>query len=190
MQSEYNLKWAYNEIVKVCEPRYGQRESKQIARILLEDKFEIEWKDLAKNPYRKLDTDIIRQLPDILTRLGAGEPVQYIVGYSMFYDCKIKVNPSVLIPRPETEELLDWVIKDCQNQGKNISILDIGTGSGCIAVALKKFFPDANVYALDISIDALALAHENALENNCNVQFIQGDVLGTRHIGGVRSTAM
>ena len=116
-----------------------------------------------------------------LERLKNHEPIQYILGETEFYGLKFKVNPSVLIPRPETEELVEWVKPPHPPKGGFLSgtptLLDVGTGSGCIAVALKKKFPSANVSAMDISLEALALAKENAALNEVNIEFIQDDIL-------------
>ena len=116
-----------------------------------------------------------------LERLKNHEPIQYILGETEFYGLKFKVNPSVLIPRPETEELVEWVKPPHPPRGGFLSgtptLLDVGTGSGCIAVALKKKFPSANVSAMDISPEALALAKENAALNEVNIEFIQDDIL-------------
>ena len=121
---------------------------------------------------------IASQYPE---RLKNHEPIQYILGETEFYGLKFKVNPSVLIPRPETEELVEWVKPPHPPKGGFLSgtptLLDVGTGSGCIAVALKKKFPSANVSAMDISPEALALAKENAALNEVNIEFIQDDIL-------------
>lgn len=111
----------------------------------------------------------------ILVRLQAMEPVQYIVGESEFYGLSFFVNSSVLIPRPETEELVEWIISDHPNQiGR---LLDIGTGSGCIAVTLAHYLKNFAVSAIDISDKALEQAQKNAERNNCQVQFRQVDIL-------------
>ena len=109
-------------------------------------------------------------------RLQNYEPIQYIIGKTEFYGLNFKVNRSVLIPRPETEELVNWIIKG--NKSKtSVSILDIGTGSGCIAITLAKNLPNAKVYALDVSKGALAIAKGNALLNNVEINFLNEDVL-------------
>jgi release factor glutamine methyltransferase len=110
-----------------------------------------------------------------LCQLEKDVPIQYILGETEFYGLKFRLTPDVLIPRPETEELVDWIIKETA-PGK-ISILDIGTGSGCIAINLAKHFPDAKVFAIDISSKALAVAEENARLNQVQVDFFQVDVL-------------
>lgn len=117
------------------------------------------------------------KLEDGIKRLNNGEPVQYIVGNVDFYGYKINVNKNVLIPRFETEELVFKtinLIKKILNE--NIKVLDIGTGSGCISIALKKEIPGLDITAVDISEDALVVAKNNALENNCEINFIKSDL--------------
>ena len=108
-----------------------------------------------------------------LKRLKTHEPIQYVLGKTTFMDLEFKVNSSVLIPRPETEELVRLMLKE-DLDGKEI--LDIGTGSGCIAISLAKNLPNAKVTALDISIDALEVARENAKLNNVSIEFINADI--------------
>ena len=116
-------------------------------------------------------------LPTAIERLKKGEPVQYIVGDVDFYGNIIKVNKNVLIPRRETEELVEKTINYINKYlNPNISILDIGTGSGCIPITLKKKFPDANIDACDISNPALDTAKSNAKQNEVNINFIQSDI--------------
>ena len=112
---------------------------------------------------------------EILSQLKASKPIQYILGETDFYGRTFLVNPAVLIPRPETEELVKWVLDSVSIA--NHSILDIGTGSGCIAISLKIEIPEAEVFAVDISADALALAQENAALHKAAVSFIEKDVL-------------
>ncbi len=120
------------------------------------------------------DTDTTNFL-DILSQLKTSKPIQYILGETDFYGRTFRVNPAVLIPRPETEELVKWVLETVST--KNISLLDIGTGSGCIAISLKIEIPEAEVVAIDLSADALALAQENASLHKAVVTFIEKDVL-------------
>ncbi len=115
----------------------------------------------------------------IVKRLKDFEPLQYILGETEFYGLKLKVNPSVLIPRPETEELVDWITKS--GLPKNCSVLDIGTGSGCIALALKSQFKDAEVFGIDISEKALEIARQNAVINGLDVRFLKADILNRDH---------
>jgi len=117
------------------------------------------------------------KLEDGIKRLNNGEPVQYIVGNVDFYGYKINVNKNVLIPRFETEELIFKTINLIKkNLNKNIKVLDIGTGSGCISIALKKEISGLDITAVDISEDALLVAKNNALENNCEINFIKSDL--------------
>jgi release factor glutamine methyltransferase len=120
----------------------------------------------------------------ILSQLITGKPLQYALGYTDFYGLKFMVNPATLIPRPETEELVEWVIASLKSEvfsreslTGSLNILDIGTGSGCIAISLKKNLPAAQVSAIDISYDALQTAKENAKLNEVDVNFIEADVL-------------
>lgn len=111
-----------------------------------------------------------------LAALKRGRPIQYILGTASFLDLTLIVNKHVLIPRPETEELVRWVLKDCQKSEANIKILDIGTGSGCIAIAMAKYLPLAEVSAIDISKEAIDVAKQNAITNNVTVLFKKADV--------------
>jgi release factor glutamine methyltransferase len=118
-------------------------------------------------------TDLTR-MNAALQRLRNHEPVQYIIGETEFCGLKIKVNPSVLIPRPETEEMVELITHGIKNPESEI--IDICSGSGCIAIALKKFFPQSKVMAFELSTDAIRTAKENAALNNTDVEFIRGDV--------------
>ena len=112
--------------------------------------------------------------------IAGGTPIQYVLGYSNFCGLRLKVSPAVLIPRPETEELVRWAV---ETSSQPTSILDIGTGSGCIAIALAKAFPEATVTAVDISEAALAVARENAKSNDVNVAFCMLDILTRQPVG-------
>ncbi|MCF8273140.1 MAG: peptide chain release factor N(5)-glutamine methyltransferase [Flavobacteriaceae bacterium] len=106
-------------------------------------------------------------------------PIQYIIGETEFFGLPFKVNSSVLIPRPETEELVEWILKRQVTNKNQLRILDIGTGSGCIAISLAKNLPNAKVYALDISNDALKIAIKNAQLNHVNIEFIKANILNS-----------
>lgn len=135
--------------------------------------------------YKKIDTNInnkeivneesLKIIYKIVERLKNNEPIQYIFGETDFYDLEFKLNKDTLIPRPETEELVDLIIKE--NFDKNISILDIGTGSGCIAISLKKNLPISKVSAIDISSNAILMAEENAKRYNLELNFIEDNIL-------------
>jgi release factor glutamine methyltransferase len=111
----------------------------------------------------------------ICRELKEGKPVQYILGETLFYDCKIRLNSATLIPRPETEELVELIINE--NRGFRGAIIDLGTGSGCIAIALAKNIPGTNVTGTDISAAALSIAENNAEQNNVSVKFLMDDIL-------------
>lgn len=129
---------------------------------------------LIKKQEKIKDEDFIK-IKKIVARLKKFEPVQYILGETEFYGLRLNVNPSVLIPRPETEELVDWMVRS--NLPANSLILDIGTGSGCIALALKSALKNAKVSGTDISEGALQTAHENAARNKLDVHFYRSDIL-------------
>lgn len=132
--------------------------------------------DTVLKPEFEVPPEIIPKLEDVISRLKNHEPIQYILGKTFFYRLWFRVSPEVLIPRPETEELVDWVVTE-NNSAKNINILDIGTGSGCIAVSLAKFLKNSTVSAFDISESALEIARRNAMENNSNVEFMKYDII-------------
>lgn len=119
-----------------------------------------------------------------LSKLKLEKPIQYILGETEFMDLKFSVNKSVLVPRPETEELVRWILDNCQVEvSRNLKILDIGTGSGCIAISLAKNLPNAKVYALDVSEEALVVAKENAEFNEVAIEFIHADILELETLG-------
>lgn len=129
-------------------------------------------------PEKQLSPEQSKNIKATLTRLQTGEPIQYIFGHTEFCGLPFKVNSSVLIPRPETEELVEWILTPYYGLPYAAeNILDIGTGSGCIAISLKKKLPDATVSAVDISAEALKTAAENAALNDVNINFLQNDIL-------------
>lgn len=129
-------------------------------------------------PEKQLTTEQSAHINAILTRLQTGEPLQYILGHTEFYGLPFKVNPSVLIPRPETEELVEWILTEVGSWKPAAgSILDIGTGSGCIPITLKKHLPQANISTVDISAEAISTAKQNAELNKVEVNFIKDDIL-------------
>ena len=115
------------------------------------------------------------RLNSLMERLQKKEPIQYIIGHCHFFDINLEVNRNVLIPRPETEELVEWILKD--NIQKEGSLFDICTGSGCIAITIKKYKPNFQVSALDLSEEAIATAKRNAEENECEIRFITDDII-------------
>ena len=138
---------------------------------------------LAIQPEFTLTKEEEQPLFEALTQLKRERPLQYILGTAHFMDLELHVNEAVLIPRPETEELVQWILEEVGSRESEVgsfshlTILDIGTGSGCIAIALAKYLPDAKVYALDVSEKALEVARENARLNQVDVTFLKNDIL-------------
>jgi release factor glutamine methyltransferase len=124
--------------------------------------------------HEKVSPTDFEKIKSIVLRLKDYEPIQYIIGETEFYGLKLKVTPAVLIPRPETEELVDWVVHS--KLPEKCAILDVGTGSGCIALAIKSKLKDANVSGIDISGEALEIARKNATENGLEVNFFSADI--------------
>ena len=162
--------------IEVLAESFSRREAEQLMRILLEDLFGIDLKRQLMEPDLRIDEWQYHQLEESVKRLLAGEPVQYVTGVARFGDLLIKVSPAVLIPRPETEELVLKIGTGLPAE-KPLRIWDIGTGSGCIAIALAKHFVNAEVIAFDVSEEALQIANENAESNGVKVTFVQDDVL-------------
>ena len=141
--------------------------------------------DLALDPNMEMDAMQLLRWESVLAELKKEKPIQYILGKTEFYSLPFLVNENTLIPRPETEELVEWIIKSTNSkiQNKKLRILDIGTGSGCIAISLAKSISNAEVFAIDISEEALATAKKNAEINEVNVDFILKNVLETENLG-------
>jgi release factor glutamine methyltransferase len=138
---------------------------------------------------RVSESDLVK-LEQICYELKTHKPIQYILGETEFFGLTFRVNKHVLIPRPETEELVEHAVKALQQQSKkNYRILDLGTGSGCIAIALKKQLPSANVFAADVSPGALELANTNAKLNNLDVTFLEADMLDKYVAAAIRKVA-
>lgn len=154
---------------------YPDSEAASLAKLLLVQVFGFSVLELYGGKDRSFSEKERKQLDDILIRLQKYEPVQYIIGTGGFYGLSFEVNEHVLIPRPETEELVGWILKD--NKEPGCRVLDIGTGSGCIPVALAKFLPEAAVTSWDISAEALRVAGRNCRRNEVNVKLEQRDVL-------------
>ena len=172
----FNLQKTKRYFTEVLATTFSQREAEQLMRILLEDLFGIDWNQQLMNPEMRIDEHQHYQLSEAIQRLLSGEPVQYVTGMVRFCDLIFKVSPAVLIPRPETEELVQKIGTSLP-ANKHMRIWDIGTGSGCIAIALAKHFVNAEVIAFDVSEEALQIAKENAENNGVQMAFIQDDVL-------------
>ncbi|MCC8095947.1 MAG: peptide chain release factor N(5)-glutamine methyltransferase [Tannerellaceae bacterium] len=157
--------------------RFPEGEIRSLVRLILEHVTDLPRHQILLNKDKKLSGKEKDQIQEIISRLNQSEPIQYILGKTEFCGITFEVNPAVLIPRPETEELVEQIIRDWQ--GKQPTIADIGTGSGCIAISLAKFLPDARIYALDISGEAIRTAWENACRNEVTLHFLHSDILNT-----------
>ena len=171
---------------------YDQRESSNITDWVFESIAKIKRLDRITNKQQSISNSIIKQLNIALQQLLTHKPVQYVLGEAWFYKMEFFVNEHVLIPRPETEELVGWVVDEIRNKkleirnkevvkltihNSQLTIFDVGTGSGCIAIALKKELPTAEIYAIDVSEDALIVAKKNAADQNVKIDFKQIDFL-------------
>lgn len=156
---------------------HGEEEARHYSLLIFNHLRGYERKDLLMNVTSQVTQEEMSFVFQSLIRLQKEEPIQYVLGFTEFYGLKFKTDPRALIPRPETEELLDWVL---QNNTQDLRrILDVGTGSGCIAISLKKFLPESSVIAWDISQEALSLAMENASLNEVKVDFKLQDALNS-----------
>jgi release factor glutamine methyltransferase len=159
---------------------YPESEISSFFNLLAEDILKLKRVDVALNLYAVVSGKKYDKFKIALDSLKLSEPIQYIIGSTEFYGLPFKVNEHTLIPRPETEELVALIIENSKKgnpESKPIKILDIGTGSGCIAIALAKELPNAKVYALDISEEAIKMAKQNAKLNEVDIEFIQTDIL-------------
>ena len=145
----------------------ASREKAWLERIL--------WEDIFRETIEKEGSIDVKAIADLLMRIKSGEPVEYVTGKSHFFGMIFQVGPAVLIPRPETEELVDWVLTDFPI--RPIAVADLGTGSGVIPVVLKKKRPGWNLYGLDVSTEALETARSNARSHHCTIHWIHADLL-------------
>lgn len=155
--------------------KYSKSELKIVTSLILKDVANLSFFDIVNCKFKNLSNTEKQKIIDIIERLLNNEPIQYVLGKTEFYGLDLKVNSSVLIPRPETEELVEWILLEISQI--NPHLLDIGTGSGCIAIALAKHLHYGTVDAWDISDDALAVANENATINDVSIKFTKVDVL-------------
>ena len=180
--NSYTLRQLFDIIGASLSELYPATEVQAIRKLLFEKIVKTPVYKVHLNPHDIVSEDISLKITDVLNDLKKGNPVQYALGETDFMDLVFEVNSNVLIPRPETEELVHWII--CNNKNKSPKILDIGTGSGCIAISLAKYLSNAKVSTLDVSEDALKVAKHNALINHVNVDFIYGDILELLEIVG------
>ncbi len=172
-----NLRYLKRKYTDDLTEKYGHKEADQLLTILIEHYFGYDRNGLALNPEARLSESEILSLHMAVKRLHKNEPVQYITGRVEFMDVILEVNPDVLIPRPETEYMVDMIIR--REKAARMKVLDIGTGSGCIAIALAAGLDNADVTALDVSTDAIKIAGKNAAGNNQRVTFVEYDILNT-----------
>lgn len=180
---------SYHEALDV---QFGKNEVDSFFNLLIEHYLQLKRINLIMEPNHVVTDAQAQLLFQALEQLKLEEPIQYIIGETEFYGLSFKVNTHTLIPRPETEELVDWIKssyleshteqsrsmnEDSQIEASQFEILDIGTGSGCIAITLAKHILKAKVSALDVSEEALKIAEQNAKLNNVEVQFIHDDIL-------------
>ncbi len=154
---------------------YPPREIEGFRRMILEQVVNISYIKMVNNPDTKIPNNLLKRIENIINELKNHKPIQYILGSTEFYGIYLELSHHVLIPRPETEELVHWIIKDTQNP--SIRMLDIGTGSGCIALALKKHVTQSIVDATDYSAAILKIAKKNAKKNMLDIHFFEMDIL-------------
>ncbi len=162
---------------------YPSEEIQSFFNILSEKYLNLSRIEIALNPEKTVSEEDAETFEKALIRLKNHEPIQYIIGETEFFGLPFKVNKHTLIPRPETEELVEWILNEFNNPQSTINnqqFLDIGTGSGCIAISLAKNLPDSKISSLDVSHEALKMARENAEINKVEVDFFQKDILKTK----------
>ncbi len=158
-------------LASIAEPIYASQEAEQIARMILEEVAGVSFTELIVAPNVECEID---DLPRIEREIAAGRPIQYIIGAADFCGLRISVREGVLIPRPESEELIGWIVEESQGAKR---ILDIGTGSGALSIALSLAMPNIETTAIDISKEALQIAKENSDRLGANVHVVEGDAL-------------
>ena len=170
----------HRELIAALTPQHGAGEARAIVRMVMEERFGLSQTDLLLGKDTTLSPNDRAEMEKIARRLLAGEPVQHVLGYADFCGHRFRVTPDVLIPRPETEELVAWAIEDSSFVIRHSSfhVLDLCTGSGCIAISLALAFPSAHVVGVDISASALSIARDNAHTLAAsNVEFFEHDIL-------------
>lgn len=172
----------YRELWRTLEPLYDNGEARAITDYVLDVCFGLSKADILCGAVEEMTAEKTAELNKIFGRLMEGEPVQYVLGRAEFCGRWFDVRPGVLIPRPETEELCAWITADSKASGSP-KVLDIGTGSGCIAITLQLDMPESKVTAWDISADALDVARENAQQLGANVNFVKLDALNAKPEG-------
>ncbi len=165
---------------KELNKHFTEKECKSFLQILFEHYFKFSKIDIILNPEKTISESGLLKIHFAVKNLINHKPIQYIIGRTNFLGFDFIVNPSVLIPRPETEELVQFILEVIKGKDRVINILDIGTGSGCIAIALKKLHINSKVSAIDFSLDAFEVAKENAINNDAEIDFFQSDILDSK----------
>lgn len=175
------IKHYREQFIQELSPIYDIAEVESFFYLILEDRHQLKRIDLALQIDLKFSEEDLQNWNSIVAQLKQEIPIQYILGKTHFYGLDFEVNANVLIPRPETEELVDWIIESQKSEVaiENLKVLDIGTGSGCIAISLAKNLPNAEVFAIDVSEKALATAKINAKANTVTITFLQKNILET-----------
>jgi len=178
------IKQYRTQFIKELSPFYDAYEAESFFYLILEDKHKLRQIDLALNHELTFSESDFAVWDLLLAQLKKEVPIQYLLGKTNFYGLDFEVNENVLIPRPETEELVEWIVNENSkvDKAKTIKILDIGTGSGCIAISLAKNIPNAQVYAMDVSKKAIETAKRNAVNNKTDITFILQDVLNAEEL--------
>ena len=179
------MKTFFKFIQEQLQDFYPDDEIKSLGYLILKSVCSVDKSLVLRHKDKKLSLNERFRAEEIIEELKKYRPIQYITGETEFYGLKFNVDENVLIPRPETEELVEWVIKEAPRSGY---FLDIGTGSGCIAVALAKHLPHAEVLAIDISDKALDVARCNAVLNQVNVRFFLHDILDDKPLASPYSS--
>ncbi|MGO4905985.1 peptide chain release factor N(5)-glutamine methyltransferase [Flavobacterium sp. W20_MBD1_R3] len=177
--STFKIKAYRAQFIEELTPIYDVGEAESFFYLILEEKHQLKRIDMALHPDLVFSEAELVVWNSILEQLKQEIPIQYLLGKTSFYGLDFEVNDTVLIPRPETEELVEWILESQKSKGESqkIRVLDIGTGSGCIAISLAKNLPFAQVFAIDVSEKALATAQKNAQNNAVNVTFINQNIL-------------
>lgn len=175
MEKSRTIEHVISHIKNELHEIYPEKEINSLTEIILHHVVKLKKTDLLINREQTITHQQLKKIEDITKQLKKQKPIQQILGETEFYNITLKIKPHILIPRQETEELVDWIIKDSAHQ--RIKILDVGTGSGCIAIALAKNLPLASVTALDYTQEIIDTARKNAQLNEVNIRVMRSDIL-------------
>ena len=179
------LREVRNDFRKSLSSIYDSQEVDSFFYLILNNFYQMSRVDLALKPEFEIEEIEIQKWKSIIAELQLQKPIQYILGETEFFGLPFEVNSAVLIPRPETEELVDWILKNNSNSSELLRVLDIGTGSGCIPITLAKNLKNSEVSAIDVSAEALKVAEINAEKNSVEVNFIEKDILKTEDLDAI-----